>query len=67
MYGKEAIFNRNRMATSRHLRHFSLDDSFRGVSTIIHSAGFVSFNPKDAAKLKKVNIEGTGNVVKCGN
>lgn len=63
MYGKEAIFNRIEWRQADILDIFSLDDSFRGVSTIIHSAGFVSFNPKDAAKLKKVNIEGTGNVV----
>jgi nucleoside-diphosphate-sugar epimerase len=62
-YGKEAFFNRIEWRQADILDIFSLDDAFKGVSTVIHSAGFVSFNPKDANKLKKINIEGTANVV----
>ena len=41
----------------------SLSDAFEGVTHVYHCAAFISFNPKDKAKLLKVNIEGTSNVV----
>lgn len=62
-YGKEAYYNRIEWRQADILDIFSLDDAFKGVTTIIHSAGYVSFHPKDGSKLKKINIEGTANVV----
>lgn len=41
----------------------ALEDAFEGVDQVYHCAALVSFNPKDKAKLLKINIEGTGNVV----
>ncbi|WP_084239691.1 NAD-dependent epimerase/dehydratase family protein [Pedobacter africanus] len=40
-----------------------LEDAFEGVEQVYHCAAFVSFNPKDKAKLLRVNIEGTANIV----
>lgn len=41
----------------------SLADAFEGITQVYHCAAFISFDPKDKAKLLKVNIEGTSNVV----
>lgn len=41
----------------------SLEEAVSGVESIVHSAAFVSFQPKDKDKLYKVNVEGTANVV----
>lgn len=46
------------------LNDFSdLEDAFEGVDKVYHCAALVSFNPKDKAKLLRVNIEGTSNIV----
>ncbi|MDQ7947987.1 MAG: NAD-dependent epimerase/dehydratase family protein [Pedobacter sp.] len=41
----------------------SLADAFDGITQVYHCAAFISFDPRDKAKLFKVNIEGTSNVV----
>lgn len=41
----------------------TLADAFEGVTQVYHCAAFISFDPKDKARLLKVNIEGTANVV----
>lgn len=41
----------------------SLTEAFEGVTKVYHCAAFVSFDPKDKAKLLKINIEGTANIV----
>lgn len=41
----------------------SLEKAFEGVTYVYHSAALVSFNPKDYFDMRKINIEGTANVV----
>jgi len=41
----------------------SLTEVFRDVTQVVHAAGLVSFNPRDAKKIHDVNVEGTHNVV----
>lgn len=41
----------------------SLEIAFKDISYVYHAAATVSFNPKDEALLRKVNIEGTANIV----
>lgn len=41
----------------------SLDEAFYEVTTVYHVAAFISFNPADYWKMRKINIEGTANVV----
>jgi len=41
----------------------SLDDAFEGITHVYHCAAWITFNPKHNTKLRKVNIEGTANVV----
>ncbi|MEQ7798540.1 NAD-dependent epimerase/dehydratase family protein [Pedobacter sp. ASV1-7] len=40
-----------------------LEDAFDGIDQVFHCAALVSFNPKDKARLLKINIEGTSNIV----
>ena len=41
----------------------SLEIAFDSVEFVYHCAAFISFDPKDEAKIRKTNIEGTANVV----
>lgn len=41
----------------------SLDDALQGVTKVIHSAGLVSFNPRDKKKLYDINVNGTRNLI----
>lgn len=43
----------------------SLEAAFKGVTHVYHCAAFISFDPADEAKLRKINIEGTANMVNC--
>ena len=41
----------------------ALTESLHRVSTVIHAAGLISFNPRQTRKMFDVNVEGTRNVV----
>lgn len=41
----------------------ALEDAFENVTQVFHCAAMVSFNPADKARLLKINIEGTSNIV----
>lgn len=41
----------------------SLETAFQNVDYVYHCAGFISFDPNDEEKLRKINIEGTANMV----
>lgn len=41
----------------------STGEALENVSEVIHAAAMVSFNPRDARKIFRVNVEGTRNVV----
>lgn len=43
----------------------SLEDAFAGIDTVFHCAAHISFEPKDEDILRKINIEGTANMVNC--
>lgn len=43
----------------------SLNVAFENISTVYHCAALISFDPKDEEKLRKINIEGTANIVNC--
>lgn len=40
-----------------------LDEQFHDISEVYHCAALVSFDPNDYYKLRKINIEGTANIV----
>lgn len=41
----------------------SLETAFQNIDYVYHCAGFISFDPNDEEKLRKINIEGTANIV----
>lgn len=41
----------------------SLTDAFKDITHVYHCAAWITFNPKHYKKLRKVNIEGTANIV----
>ncbi len=41
----------------------SLEIAFQNIKTVYHCAALISFDPKDENKLRKINIEGTANIV----
>ncbi|HSP40627.1 MAG TPA: NAD-dependent epimerase/dehydratase family protein, partial [Gillisia sp.] len=41
----------------------ALSEAFDGITRVYHCAALVSFNSKDTAALRKINIEGTANIV----
>jgi len=41
----------------------ALEKAFENVTQVYHSAALVSFNPKDYRAMRKINIEGTSNIV----
>ena len=43
----------------------SLENAFQGITHVYHCAAFISFDPKDEELLRKINIEGTANMVNC--
>jgi nucleoside-diphosphate-sugar epimerase len=43
----------------------SLEPAFENVTKVYHCAALISFDPKDEDELRKVNIEGTANIVNC--
>ncbi len=42
---------------------FSLENALENVEKVYHCAAMISYQPSDAAKMLKVNVEGTANVV----
>lgn len=43
----------------------SLQEAFKGVDKVYHSAAVISFDPKKRDWMWKINIEGTANMVNC--
>jgi len=40
-----------------------LEEAFKGITKVFHCAALISFAPNDYNQLKKINIEGTANIV----
>lgn len=43
----------------------SLNIAFENIVQVYHCAALISFDPNDEEKLRKINIEGTANIVNC--
>lgn len=43
----------------------SLEEAFIGIDTVYHCAAYISFEPADEDIMRKINIEGTANMVNC--
>ena len=62
-YKKENLFERIKWVLADITDVPSLERAFKNVDYVYHCAGLVSFDPKDEQALRKVNIEGTANIV----
>lgn len=60
---KEVFFDLIEWVRADILDVSSLEIAFEAVTEVYHCAGLISFDPSDEAVLRKVNIEGTANVV----
>lgn len=64
-YGKEHLFNTINWVPGDILDVPSLEIAFAGVTHVYHCAAFITFDPDAEEQLRKVNIEGTANMVNC--
>ncbi len=64
-YGEEGVkgFERIRWAEADLLDLSSLEEAFQGITQVYHCAALVSFITSDYHKMRRVNIEGTTNIV----
>jgi dihydroflavonol-4-reductase len=63
VYKKTDFFDRIEWVEADILDIPSLENAFVGIDFVYHCAGFISFDPKNENKLRKINIEGTANIV----
>ncbi|MDP3313818.1 SDR family oxidoreductase [Lutibacter sp.] len=59
----EALFSKIKWVEADITDVCALEDAFDNITEVYHSAALVSFNPKDYKKMRKINIEGTSNIV----
>lgn len=64
-YGKSALFDAIEWVEGDVVNVPSLEDAFAGVTHVYHCAAYISFDPRDEDILRKINIEGTANMVNC--
>jgi len=64
-YGKESLFNTINWVQGDIIDVPSLEAAFVGIKQVYHCAAFITFDPKEEEQLRKVNIEGTANMVNC--
>jgi dihydroflavonol-4-reductase len=62
-YSKSELFTEIDWVQADILDIPSLEIAFQNVDYVYHCAGFISFDPKDENLLRKINIEGTANIV----
>jgi dihydroflavonol-4-reductase len=63
LYKKSDLFSVIKWIEADILDVPSLEIAFNNVDYVYHCAGFISFIPNDEDQLRKVNIEGTANIV----
>jgi nucleoside-diphosphate-sugar epimerase len=63
LYQKKSLFSIVEWVQADILDVPSLEMAFENVDFVYHCAGFISFNPDDEDQIRKVNIEGTANIV----
>jgi nucleoside-diphosphate-sugar epimerase len=63
LYKKSDLFSKIEWIKADILEVPSLEIAFENVNYVYHCAAFISFDPDDENQLRKVNIEGTANIV----
>ncbi|WP_333875701.1 NAD-dependent epimerase/dehydratase family protein [Flavobacterium sp.] len=62
-YDKEAQFEKIQWVQGDIIDIPSLEKAFPGITYVYHCAALISYDPKDEDRLRKINIEGTANMV----
>lgn len=62
-YNKSSLFSKIEWIEADILDIPSLEIAFQNTEYVYHCAAYISFNPDDEDKLRKVNIKGTANIV----
>ena len=62
-YSKSDLFSKINWIEADILDIPSLEIAFENITLVYHCAAVISFNPNDENQLRKVNIEGTANIV----
>ncbi|WP_342662953.1 NAD-dependent epimerase/dehydratase family protein [Flavobacterium soli] len=63
LYKKEQLFTKINWIQGDINDIPSLELAFENIQYVYHCAAFISFNPFDEEKIRKINIEGTSNIV----
>lgn len=63
VYGKTHCFERIHWIHADITDVIALEAAFDGIEQVYHCAAMISFDPADEAALRKINIEGTANIV----
>jgi dihydroflavonol-4-reductase len=63
LYQKEHLFKKIEWIQADIIDIPSLEIAFQKTDYVYHCAGLISFDPNDEDKLRKINIEGTANIV----
>lgn len=63
MYGKEDLFANINWISADINDIPALEIAFENIDYVYHCAAKISFDPRDEEKLRKINIEGTANIV----
>jgi dihydroflavonol-4-reductase len=63
LYQKEPLFSRIEWVRADIIDVPSLERAFTAIDYVYHCAGLISYDPNDENLLRKVNIEGTANIV----
>lgn len=64
-YGAQDLFPKIEWTEADILDIPALETAFQNIEMVYHAAALISFDPKDEKKLRKINIEGTANIVNC--
>ena len=62
-YNKQELFDKIHWCQADILEIPSLEVAFQDVNYVYHCAALISFDPKEEENLRKINIEGTQNIV----
>ncbi|SFB11989.1 Nucleoside-diphosphate-sugar epimerase [Flavobacterium swingsii] len=62
-YNKQELFGKIHWCQADILDIPSLEVAFQDVNYVYHCAALISFDPKDEENLRKINIEGTQNII----
>jgi dihydroflavonol-4-reductase len=63
LYKKEALYESIQWIQGDILDITSLSNAFPGIEYVYHCAAKISFDPKEEDQVRKINIEGTANIV----